>query len=58
MYFIGIVLSMEQETEINGLEEGILTRVKHEHDFILDLDGQVTCSQCGAMDDDMDPHAQ
>lgn len=49
---------MDQETEINGLEEGILTRVKHEHDFILDLDGQVTCSQCGAMDDDMDPHAQ
>ena len=25
----------------------------HEHDFIKDLDGQVTCTNCGAMDDDM-----
>ena len=25
----------------------------HEHDFIKDTDGQVTCSQCGAMDDEM-----
>jgi len=24
-----------------------------EHDFILDLDGQVTCSLCGCMDDEM-----
>jgi len=24
----------------------------HEHDFLKDLDGQVTCSICGAMDDD------
>jgi len=48
---------MEQERVVNGQEEGGLTRVKHEHDFILDLDGQVTCSTCGAMDDDMDPHA-
>jgi hypothetical protein len=24
----------------------------HEHDFIKDLDGQITCSLCGAMDDD------
>ena len=24
----------------------------HEHDFIKDLDGQVTCSICGAMDDE------
>jgi hypothetical protein len=23
----------------------------HEHDFIKDLDGQITCSLCGAMDD-------
>lgn len=27
----------------------------HEHDFIKDLDGQITCSLCGAMDDDMEP---
>ena len=26
----------------------------HEHDFVKDLDGQVTCSICGAMDDDKD----
>ena len=50
-------MSMEQETEVNGQEEGSLTRVKHEHEFILDLDSQVTCSKCGAMDDDIDPHA-
>jgi hypothetical protein len=25
----------------------------HECNFELDLDGQVTCSNCGAMDDDM-----
>jgi hypothetical protein len=25
----------------------------HDHDFRLDLDGQVTCCICGAMDDDM-----
>ena len=24
----------------------------HEHDFVKDLDGQVTCSVCGAMDDE------
>ena len=24
----------------------------HEHEFIKDLDGQVTCSICGAMDDE------
>jgi hypothetical protein len=27
---------------------------KHEHDFVLDQDGQVTCKDCGAMDDDKD----
>ena len=26
--------------------------MEHIHDFQLDLDGQVTCTQCGAMDDD------
>ena len=26
---------------------------KYGHDFQLDLDGQVTCSNCGAMDDEM-----
>jgi hypothetical protein len=26
---------------------------KYGHDFQIDLDGQVTCSNCGAMDDDM-----
>jgi hypothetical protein len=26
----------------------------HDHNFELDLDGQVTCSICGAMDDDME----
>lgn len=25
----------------------------HDHEFKLDLDGQVTCITCGAMDDDM-----
>ena len=25
----------------------------HDHEFQLDLDGQVTCDNCGAMDDDM-----
>jgi len=24
----------------------------HEHDFSQDLDGQITCSICGAMDDE------
>lgn len=24
----------------------------HEHDFVKDLDGQVTCAVCGAMDDE------
>ena len=24
----------------------------HNHEFKLDLDGQVTCSACGAMDDE------
>jgi hypothetical protein len=24
----------------------------HEHDFVKDLDGQVTCSICGTMDDE------
>lgn len=24
----------------------------HEHEFIKDLDGQVTCSVCGATDDE------
>ena len=27
----------------------------HEHDFTKDLDGQITCSICGAMDDDKEP---
>ena len=26
----------------------------HECDFKLDLDGQVTCVECGAMDDEME----
>jgi hypothetical protein len=25
----------------------------HDHEFKLDMDGQVTCSICGAMGDDM-----
>ena len=28
--------------------------VKYGHDFQLDLDGQVTCSLCGTMDDERD----
>ncbi len=28
--------------------------VKYGHDFQLDLDGQVTCSNCGSMDDERD----
>lgn len=31
------------------------SKLSHDHDFIKDLDGQVTCSSCGAMDDDMLP---
>lgn len=27
--------------------------MKHDCNYELDLDGQVTCTQCGAMDDDM-----
>jgi hypothetical protein len=27
----------------------------HNCDFKIDLDGQVTCAVCGAMDDDMKP---
>jgi len=26
--------------------------MSHEHDFVKDLDGQVTCSICGATDDE------
>lgn len=42
----------------NTNEESAATfenRSRHEHAFIKDLDGQVTCSTCGAMDDDMLP---
>jgi hypothetical protein len=28
--------------------------MSHEHDFVKDLDGQVTCFICGAMDDEKD----
>ena len=28
---------------------------KCEHTFLLDKDGQVTCSTCGARDDEMEP---
>ena len=28
--------------------------VKYGCDYQVDLDGQVTCSNCGAMDDDME----
>jgi len=28
--------------------------IKYGHDFQLDLDGQVTCSMCGSMDDERD----
>ena len=28
--------------------------VKYGHEFQLDLDGQVTCSNCGSMDDERD----
>jgi hypothetical protein len=28
---------------------------KYGCDYQLDLDGQVTCTQCGAMDDDKEP---
>jgi len=28
----------------------------HDHDFTKDLDGQVTCSICGAMDDEKELH--
>ena len=28
--------------------------IKYGHDFQLDLDGQVTCSNCGSMDDERD----
>ena len=28
---------------------------KYGHDFEIDLDGQVTCFNCGAMDDDRQP---
>ena len=30
------------------------TLKNHVHDFIKDLDGQVTCSICGAMDDEQE----
>lgn len=26
----------------------------HEHDFVKDLDGQITCSICGTMDDEQE----
>jgi hypothetical protein len=29
-------------------------RMSHEHDFVKDLDGQVTCTVCGATDDAKD----
>lgn len=28
--------------------------VKYGHDYQIDLDGQVTCSMCGTMDDERD----
>ncbi len=27
--------------------------MEHEHDFTLDLDGQITCCICGCRDDEM-----
>jgi hypothetical protein len=32
-----------------------MTCTKYGCDYQLDLDGQVTCAVCGAMDDDMSP---
>lgn len=32
-----------------------MTCTKYGCDYELDLDGQVTCIVCGAMDDDMSP---
>ena len=32
--------------------------VKYGHDYQLDLDGQVTCSNCGSMDDELDNSGQ
>jgi hypothetical protein len=39
---------------IRGLKNDALCN-KYGCDYQLDLDGQVTCSNCGAMDDDMLP---
>ena len=33
--------------------DGYMTCIKAGCNYELDLDGQVTCSVCGAMDDDM-----
>jgi hypothetical protein len=33
-----------------------MTCTKYGCDYQLDLDGQVTCSNCGAMDDDKEPN--
>ena len=32
--------------------------MKHDCNYELDLDGQVTCTLCGAMDDDMNVNAE
>jgi len=37
----------------HALVEIVLINMTHECDYQLDLDGQVTCTTCGAMDDDM-----
>jgi hypothetical protein len=43
----------------NGIDMWITTcyhgYMAHQCNFELDLDGQITCSICGAMDDDMKP---
>jgi hypothetical protein len=36
-----------------ALVEIAFINMTHECDYELDLDGQVTCAVCGAMDDDM-----
>ena len=38
---------------IDGTRPIKYTYPMHDHDYKLDLDGQVTCSICGAMDDEM-----
>ena len=54
MKSVVVCLCVNEPNQINSLVDLYRKEVEmtHEHDFVKDLDGQVTCAICGAMDDE------